>query len=284
MSDSLRPHGLQHARLPVHHQLPESTQPHILWVDDAIQPSHPLLFPSPPALNLSQHQGLFQWLSSSLQVAKVLEFQLQHQSFQWTFRADFSSPHLKLEFRPRLSVCLTFTIYVLFTKPHLTENWQHPWPPDCTLSFPSLHCWPLNCPPTERRPCRKTSDHATPQASNTRRASPNLRMNSTGPRGPARSSVCLPPPTEPRCLCSVHLPSSGSFEVACAPPRSLGTRCPLACEAPASCPGLASSTQAQSQLRPQFLRKPLLTTQPTGQICSTPSWLPRPPLLHLSPL
>ena len=61
--------------LPVHHQLPEFTQTHVHRVSDAIQPSHPLLSPSPPALNLSQHQGLFQWVSSSHQVAKVLEFQ-----------------------------------------------------------------------------------------------------------------------------------------------------------------------------------------------------------------
>ena len=74
--------------LPIHHQLPESTQTHVHWVGDAIQLSHPL-FPSPPALNLSQHQGLFKWGSSSHQVAKVLEFQLQHQSFQWIFRIDF---------------------------------------------------------------------------------------------------------------------------------------------------------------------------------------------------
>ena len=72
--------------LPVHHQLPESTQTRVHWVGDAIQPSHPLL--SPPALNLAQHQGLFKWVSSSHQVAKVLEFQLQHQSFQWTPRTD----------------------------------------------------------------------------------------------------------------------------------------------------------------------------------------------------
>ena len=75
--------------LPVHHQLPESTQTHVHWVGDAIQPSHPLSSPSPPALNLSQHQGLFKWVSSLHQVAKVLEFQLQHQSFQWTLRTDF---------------------------------------------------------------------------------------------------------------------------------------------------------------------------------------------------
>ena len=70
--------------LPVHHQLLEFTQTHVHWVGDAIQPSHPLSSPSTPALNLSQHQGLFQWVSSLHQVAKVLEFQLQHESFQWT--------------------------------------------------------------------------------------------------------------------------------------------------------------------------------------------------------
>ena len=74
--------------LPVHYQLPEFTQTHAHRVGDAIQPSHPLSSPSPPAPNPSQHQGLFQWVSSSHQVVKVLEFQLQHQSFQWTPRID----------------------------------------------------------------------------------------------------------------------------------------------------------------------------------------------------
>ena len=74
---------------PVHHQLPELLQTQVHPVGDAIQPSHPLSSPSPPAFNPSQHQGLFQWVSSSHQVAKVLEFQLQHQSFQWIFRTDF---------------------------------------------------------------------------------------------------------------------------------------------------------------------------------------------------
>ena len=60
----------------------------ILWVSDAIQPSHPLSSPS-PTFNLSQHQGLFKWVSSLHQVAKLLEFQVQHQSFQWIFRTDF---------------------------------------------------------------------------------------------------------------------------------------------------------------------------------------------------
>ena len=71
--------------LPVHHQLPEYTQNHVHRVSDAIQLSHILSSPSPPTFNLSQHQGLFQWVSSSHQVAKILEFQLQHQSFQWIF-------------------------------------------------------------------------------------------------------------------------------------------------------------------------------------------------------
>ena len=75
--------------LPVHHQLLEFTQTHVHWVSDAIQPSHPLSSPSPPAFNLFQHQGLFKWVNSSHQVAKVLEFQLQHQFFQWIFRTDF---------------------------------------------------------------------------------------------------------------------------------------------------------------------------------------------------
>ena len=74
--------------LPVHHQLPELTQTQVHWVGDVIQPPHPLSSPSPPTINLSQHQGLFKWVSSSHQVAKVLEFQLQHQSFQWIFRTD----------------------------------------------------------------------------------------------------------------------------------------------------------------------------------------------------
>ena len=76
-------------RFPVYHQLLELTQSHVHWIGDAIQPSHPLSSPSPPAFNLSQHQGLLQGVSFMHQVAKVLEFQLQHQSFQWIFRTDF---------------------------------------------------------------------------------------------------------------------------------------------------------------------------------------------------
>ena len=70
ISDTSWLHGLHHARLPVHHQLPELAQTHVHWVSDAIQPFHPLSSPSPPAFNFSQHQGLFRWVSSLHQVAK----------------------------------------------------------------------------------------------------------------------------------------------------------------------------------------------------------------------
>ena len=87
-SDSLRPHGLQHTRLPCPSATPRvcsKSCPLSQWCHPT---SHPLSSLSPPAFNLSQHQGLFKWVSSSHQVAKVLEFQLQHQSFQWIFRTD----------------------------------------------------------------------------------------------------------------------------------------------------------------------------------------------------
>ena len=74
--------------LPVHHQLLEFTQTHVHRVSDAIQPSHPLSSTSPPAPNFSQQQTLFQWVNSSHKVAKVLEFQLHHHSFQRNPRAE----------------------------------------------------------------------------------------------------------------------------------------------------------------------------------------------------
>ena len=83
------PMGCSSPGFPVDHQLLELAQTHVHWVGDAIQPSHPLSSPSPPAFNLSQHQALFQWVSSSHQVSKLLEFQLHNQSFQWIFRTDF---------------------------------------------------------------------------------------------------------------------------------------------------------------------------------------------------
>ena len=88
VSNSLRPQGPHHIRLPCPLPTPGACS-NSCRVGDAIQPSHPLLSPSPPAFSLSQYQGLFQWVNSSYQVAKVLELQLQHQSFQWKFRSDF---------------------------------------------------------------------------------------------------------------------------------------------------------------------------------------------------
>ena len=84
-----KPMDCNTAGLPVHHQLLEFTQVHVHWVGDSIQPIHPLSSLSPPIFNLSYHQGLFKWASSLHKVAIVLEFQLQHQSFQWIFRTDF---------------------------------------------------------------------------------------------------------------------------------------------------------------------------------------------------
>ena len=122
--------------LPVHHQLPELTQTHVHWVGDAIQPSYPLLSPSPPALNLFQHQGLFKWVSSLHQVAKVLEFQLQHQSLQSIPRTDLlydglvgspcsprdsqeSSP--TSQFKSINSLVLSF-LYSHLSHPHMTTG------------------------------------------------------------------------------------------------------------------------------------------------------------------
>ena len=88
VSDSLRPQRLQHVRPPCPSPTPGACSNSCHWDGDAIQSSHPLPSPSPPALNLSQHHSLFKWVSSSHQVAKVLELQLQNQSFQWTTRTD----------------------------------------------------------------------------------------------------------------------------------------------------------------------------------------------------
>ena len=101
MSDSLWSHEP--------HQPLEFTQTHVHWVGDAIQPSHhPLPSPTPPALSLSQHQGFFKWVSSSHQVAKLLEFQLQHQCFQWTPRTD---PLYFFLFNFTLQYCIDFAIH-----------------------------------------------------------------------------------------------------------------------------------------------------------------------------
>ena len=89
VSNSLWPHGVQQGWLPCPSLSPWFAQTHVHWVKDAMQPFHSLLASSPLGLNLSQHQGLFQGVSSSHQVAKAMELQLQHQFFQWIFRVDF---------------------------------------------------------------------------------------------------------------------------------------------------------------------------------------------------
>ena len=92
MSNSLQLHRLQHASLPC--PFLESAHTHVHWDADASQPSHPLLPLSPPALNFSQHQGLFQLISSLHLMARILVLQLQHQPFWWRFRFDFLSEWL----------------------------------------------------------------------------------------------------------------------------------------------------------------------------------------------
>ena len=119
VSNFLWPHGPLHVGFPVHHHVPEPTQTHVHCVGEAIQPSHPLLPPSPPAFNLSQHQGLLKWVSFSHQVAKVLEFPLQHQSFQWIFRTDHT---LIIHYSEPFFSLITHLIDYHFIELHLIYN------------------------------------------------------------------------------------------------------------------------------------------------------------------
>ena len=121
--------------LPVHHKLPEFTQIYAHQVHGAIQPSHPLLSPSPPAPNPSQHQGLFKWVNSLHEVAEVLEFQLQHQSFQWTPRTDLLQdglvgspcrPRDSQESSPTLQFkSINFSVLSFLQSPTLTSIHDH---------------------------------------------------------------------------------------------------------------------------------------------------------------
>ena len=132
MSYSLQPHVLRHARLPCPSVSPGAGSIHVHWVSDAIQPSHPLLSPSPPALSLSQHQGLCQWVSSSHHVAKVLELQLQ--PFQWI--------HLWLT---DLLSLVSMWLSRVFSS---TTSWKHQFF-GAQLSLWSksyIHTWPLEKP------------------------------------------------------------------------------------------------------------------------------------------
>ena len=134
VSDSLWPHGLQHARLS-YHQLPELAQNHVHWIGDAIQPSHPLLSPSLLALNISQHQSFFQRVSSSHQVAKTLELQLQ--PFQ-----------LKGWFPLELTVLISLLSKGLSRVFCSTTVWKHPFLGTEPSLWPNshIHTWSLEKP------------------------------------------------------------------------------------------------------------------------------------------
>ena len=162
MSDSLRPHGLQHARPPFPSQLPEFTQTQDHWVGDAIQPSHLLLSSSPPAFNLSQHQAVFQRVSCLHQVGKVLKFQLQHQSFKWIFRTDFLQDELvaspcsprdsqvsspTLQFKSINSLALWFLYSPTLTSIHeRKEKWKWKWSRVWLFATPWTVASRLLCP------------------------------------------------------------------------------------------------------------------------------------------
>ena len=123
--------------LPVRHQLPESTQTHVHWVGDAIQPSHPLLSPSPPALNISQHQDLFKWVSSSYQLAKVLSFSFnispssEHRDWSplgWSGWISFSPRDSQEssptpQFKSIISLALSFLYSPTLTSIH--DHWKN---------------------------------------------------------------------------------------------------------------------------------------------------------------
>ena len=158
----------------VHHQLLDLTHTHVHWVGDAIQPLHPLLSPSPPTFNLSQHWRLFKWVSSSHQVAKVLELQLQHQSFQCIFLDHFKFMNTFLWPRTCSSLINFFCMYLkrmcnlllcmIFYKMVSQVNWASVffqfssgdfkisccivnWPvtPFSSISFCFIHFWGFRC-------------------------------------------------------------------------------------------------------------------------------------------
>ena len=121
--------------LPIHHQLLEFTQTYVHWVGDAIQPSHPLSSPSPPAINLCQHQELFKWVSSLHQVAKVLKLQLQHRSFQWTPRTGLLYPAVQgtlkslLQYHSSKASILRHSAFftVQLSHSYMTTGKPYPW-------------------------------------------------------------------------------------------------------------------------------------------------------------
>ena len=147
---------------PVLHYLLGFAQTHVHWVDDAIQASHPLLSPSPNALHLSQHQGLFQWVSCSHQVAKVLELQLpQHQSFQWTIQGWLPLGWLTKALLPLLWRTLRVP---MGTTAQTMDHTRQPWGPQhlchCKSTSP-VFALPLGCGSFLRPQVPYTLDWAT---------------------------------------------------------------------------------------------------------------------------
>ena len=112
--------------LPDPHHLLKFAQVHVRWIGDAMQPSHPLTPSFPSALNLSQHNGLFQWVGCSHQVAKILELQLQHQSFQWVFRVDFLKidwcDSLAVQGTNYLALCLLYDLALTTVHDHWEDH------------------------------------------------------------------------------------------------------------------------------------------------------------------
>ena len=148
-------HPMNHSTqgFPVHHQLSKLTETHVHWVRNAIWPSHPLSFPSPPAFNLSQHQDLFKWISPLHQVAKGLEFQLQHQSLQCILRTDFlwdglvgppCSPRNSQESSstPQFKSINSSALSFLYSTMHrVGHDWR-----DLAAAAAHIHTWPLEKP------------------------------------------------------------------------------------------------------------------------------------------
>ena len=149
MSYSLWSHGLQHPRPPCPSPSPEFAQFHVHYIGDDVQPSHPLIPSSPSSLNLSQHQGFYQWVVCSHQMPKILELQLQHQSFQWIFRVDIPydwrvwAPCCPRDFQKSSSApqfqginFLTFCLLYSTALTTLSHHWE-----DYSLDYTDLCQW-----------------------------------------------------------------------------------------------------------------------------------------------
>ena len=154
VSDSLRPHGVQHTKLPFPHHLPELAQVHAQWICDANQPSHPLLPTSPPSLNApSTASGSFKCVGYSYQVAKVLELQLQNQSLQWFSSVHFSHSVVSDSLRPhewqQTRPPIPSPTHGVHSDSRPSSQWCHPAISTSTVPFSSC---PQSLPASESVP------------------------------------------------------------------------------------------------------------------------------------